>query len=316
MRALSSFPIAGTVRTAGVAPAADRAWWVSGDTRLTDCTLGAVLADGVHLEPALDLHVGPLPRAVRFALRGGLLLVAEPGRLGVHDLTGSGDCPQSHPLDDNVVDLASVDGRRVHVARALTWPPLKSLDLASGSVEERRPRREQVSTHRPLVALSPDGRHLAFGHVLDGIEIFNLADGTSRLWPREADAWTDERVAASDLLSRLVFGADGAILAAVSQPPRGGTPLLRWGGPEGRDVRELLLEQHRPQVGLDAGGHFMAAVRCDDPHQVEILDLEDSTVHASAAADAHVMALGLDLASGRLALVHSAGVSLFAVESL
>lgn len=312
MRLLSSCAIAGEVRMAGAVPAADRAWWLTGSEGLLDCSVGAARCEAGTIGAEVHLPVGRLPRAVRFTSDGSLLMVLGKGEVKVCDLGEEDATPEIWPLDDDQVnDVASVDGRHLHLARPLAWPPLRSLDRATGRLVDRHPERGDVSTHRPQVAVAPDGRHVAFGYVFDGMEVFDLAADSSYLWPREAVTWSAERVTLSDHIARLEFSVGGQI-RAVSQSLQHGPTVLRCGDLDGRGVQDHRLAGRLPHVSVDSGGRYAAAARRDAPTRVEIFDLKGGEVLDAIDVGGRVMAVALDGARGQLTIVHRHGLAIYA----
>lgn len=209
-----------------------------------------------------------------------------------------------------ITSIATLDGRSVFLARALEWPPAWQLDLESGQTRKFEPARDDVSKHFPLIALSPDGRHLAFGHVFDAIEVFDVATGEAQAWPDGNGTVREERGARdSDLLARLAFN-DGHLLA-ISHPRDKERPfVLRLGNVSGGPVVEVPLQDRLPIVAIAPGGRIGAAARKEPPGTIDVFDCTTGNTLDTADVGSRPLALSFD-APGTLSVVHRTGVTVF-----
>jgi len=255
---------------------------------------------------------------VRFARDGSQLLVIGGKVLYRLPLGESAASAENRDIgDDSVTDLDSYDGRIAFLARSLDWPPIWRLDTVSGEVETLAPTHHEVSKHHPLLALSPDGRRLAFGHVFDAIEIFDLAGGTSAFWPMVAAAIPGPEIRTSDMLAHLNFTADGKHLYAVSQPRSSGRMhILRIGDASGQKVRDHSLTDHLPTVAVAVGGRVVAAARRDTQGRVDIVDLVTGEIEETIDIGSRVMDLALDPTACRLTVAHESGVAVLTTETI
>jgi hypothetical protein len=304
------------ISRAGLGSDPDLCWWLTQRDESKPHRINVGRRRGNALVPLGTVVPSSERLRARFTRDGRRLMVISDKMLYCFPLENAATSVEMRDLgDDSVVDLDSYDGRVAFLARSLRWPPVWRLDTASGHIASLAPRRHEVSKHHPLLALSPDGGRLAFGHVFDALEIFALASGESIPWPQTAASIPDLDLRSSDLLAHLDFTADGKHLVAVSQPRQAGRPhILRVGDADGQNVRDYPLSNHLPTVAVAAGGRLAAAARRDSRGTVDILDLASGETRSTGEVGSRVFALAIDPTAGRLTVAHADGISVLSTE--
>lgn len=299
---------------AGFGARGDLCWWLSQEPTGESRVRAARLASGAFRRLG-SIPVTHRPDAVCISLDGSTLLVLARDRLDALSLSEPNAPVETREIRDaDGTSMASPDGRSIYLSRSIHWPPIWRIDRSTGEVDSLVPSVGEVTKHHPRLALDPDGTQLAFGHVFDAIEVFDLIGGGSHRWPRAAESIPALEVRTSAMLAFVGFSTDGTRLAAISDPRRPSPeapPQLRIGDPAGTDVDCRPFPERLPWVAVSDRGRSVACARDGMPGLVEIVDPTSGATSRCVEVSGRVLALALNGAGDRLTVAHTKGIHSF-----